>query len=64
MTVTTKPQKVRYRAGADGVAHGHVTGRPRTLCDQPPVAERDAWPPLRNCSVCEKVDAQINGRLL
>lgn len=44
---------VWWRAGRDRIAHGRVKRTaPRSLCGEPVVGERDAWPELRRCLAC------------
>lgn len=57
MTVTTKPVRIRWIAGADRVAHAHGVGR-RALCGEPGIEERFAWPPMRRCMGCTAIVAE------
>ena len=54
MTAATRSARLTWRALRDGIAHGHLRG-PRTLCELPAIAERDAWPAQRRCRGCELV---------
>jgi hypothetical protein len=45
--------RIRWSALRDGIAHAHAHDRDmRTLCGQPAIAERDAWPTFRRCLAC------------
>lgn len=50
----TRP-RINWRAGADGTAHAHRAGHPRTLCGQLVLPERSAWPGERKCLACRAV---------
>ena len=59
MTVTSKI-RIRWAAARDGVAHAHRAGnQPRTLCELPAIAERDAWPERRRCFGCRALADQL-----
>lgn len=46
-------QATAWRAGADGLAHGHVKGRATwTLCKRPAIDERFGHPENSRCSAC------------
>lgn len=51
--------RIRWTALRDGIAHAHAPGLPRTLCGQPAVAERDAWPTFRRCLACVALEADL-----
>lgn len=42
----------KWLAGDDRIAHCTVAGQLRTLCQQPPVPERWAWPAASRCERC------------
>lgn len=51
MTRDPRPD-LRWRAGADQIAHAFVKPGIRNLCGSPVVAERLAWPPAMRCPDC------------
>jgi hypothetical protein len=51
--------KITWRAGSDRIAHAHVKRGTRTLCGEPVLDERFAWPKFRNCMVCSAAVEQI-----
>ena len=59
MTTATKV-RIRWAPARDQIAHGHTrhTGT-KTLCGQPEVRDRDAWPAFRRCLACAHVAAEL-----
>jgi len=52
--------RIRWSALRDGIAHAHTHSRDvRTLCGQPAIAERDAWPAFRRCLACQALVAHL-----
>jgi hypothetical protein len=59
MTTATKV-RIRWAAARDQIAHGHTRGTgTRTLCGQPEVRDRDAWPTFRRCLACSHLAAEL-----
>lgn len=52
-TLRPADRKLIWRAGADQIEHAHEPKATRTLCNQPIVAERLAWPKRERHEVCD-----------
>ena len=54
-TIRPADRKLVWRAGRDGVEHAHdkAPGTTRTLCGQPVIAERLAWPKQSRDETCD-----------
>lgn len=62
MTTATKV-RIRWAAARDQIAHGHTRGTGiKTLCGQPEVRDRDAWPTFRRCLACRALATELGWR--
>lgn len=55
--------RVKWLADESRIAHAHLPRQPRSLCGEPAVDERLAWPQIRNCRGCELLVAERQGQL-
>jgi len=42
-----------WRAGPDGIEHGHAPGGTKTVCGRLLIPERLQWPTQTRCGACE-----------